>query len=116
MRIASTTQHSMSAGGIAVACFGDSNCRLFLNNDLEDLLLSHFSLQRDHGLLVIGQCIILRRSSFLESYSASKAANDFPSSSGIDGLFFLSSRFSNAITSCFLMGSWYDRGDFPVDD
>ena len=101
MRIVSTTHHSMSAGEITVSCFGDSNCRLLLNNDLEDPLLSHFSLQRDHGLLVIGQCNILRRSSFLESYSGSKAANDFPSSSGIDGVFFLSSRFSIVITSCF---------------
>ena len=44
------------------------------------------------------------------------AANDFPSTSGIDSVFFLSSRFSNVITGCFLMGSWYDRGDLPVDD
>ena len=46
MTTASPMQHSLSAGRIAVASFGDINYRLVLNNDLEDPLLPHFAVAK----------------------------------------------------------------------
>jgi len=72
--IASTMQQSMSSGAEELDGTGERSCKLFLNSDFADDLLSPFSLHMDHGLLVIGQSIIACISSFFMSYSARIAA------------------------------------------
>ena len=105
--IASTTQHSISSGGLDIAGCGDSFCKLFRKRDFEEALLVPCSLQIAQGLLVMGHSIIdLRLSCFL-SYSVNMAAKDFPLSSTTDTFGILRFSLWKDITSCRLMGSVY---------
>ena len=103
-RIASITETWIPWGRVAVGGIGENNSKWFWKRDFWFALLLSSSLQMDHGLLVIGHYMILRKSRLLLSNIDKTSANDWLSSSGIERFFLRIASFKHIYCLFFFIG------------